>query len=397
VVLLSPCPGGHVLAWGTAVVGCHGYGHGLCVRPRLLLCTANPTRLVSNFIFLVRSFEVCGFFGGCPLGPRLSDVVGQKLAGVSGRRRRRVAGCSSLLPCTTDAAWPLWEVAVLPGAVLLVLGLAWRGLFVAHLIALAQAAGMPASPSTLIHCPASPRSRGVCLHFGWEFARGPPRGLCHRDVHGRPDRRRYFSVTGTSSHCKGFEEFAGPAAERSARGACQPDAVQRNARCPPRNPELARQGQALSCQPDLRVAGASRRWGVQRFHTGTSRLDHTDTPIYATRTQRYLMRLFEAPSHSKIDDEDALVWLVVVLIGLILRPVRWPCEPAGSELVGASGTTRTSTMSSGISPGVARRSHRFSQASMRRQLQLSLVWSGSHETLSLPPFVLARHRAPPAS
>src|SRR2546422_6373577 len=75
VVLLSPCPGGHVLRVGEPPsLGASGCGHGLCVRPRIAPLARSIRRGSALFRFPVRSLEVCGFSGGRPLGPRLSDV-----------------------------------------------------------------------------------------------------------------------------------------------------------------------------------------------------------------------------------------------------------------------------------------------------------------------------------
>src|SRR5207253_9109760 len=56
VVFLSPCPGGHVLRVGEPPsLGASGYGHGLCVRPRIAPLARPIRRRSSLFRFPVRS------------------------------------------------------------------------------------------------------------------------------------------------------------------------------------------------------------------------------------------------------------------------------------------------------------------------------------------------------
>jgi len=77
------------------------------------------------------------------------------------------------------AAWPLWGgLLYLPGAVLLILGLAYgRGFFVAHLNRPGlKRLGMASFSLYLIHVPVLRAVRGVCLHLGWEVRSWPAFG-----------------------------------------------------------------------------------------------------------------------------------------------------------------------------------------------------------------------------
>src|SRR6266436_6215 len=102
---------------------------------------------------------------------------GQKLAGGSGLAQATGIGLLVVAAMYRPyAAWPLWGgLLYLPGAVLLVLGLAYgRGLFVAHLNRpWLKRLGMASFSLYLIHVPLLRGVRGVCLHLGWEVRSWP--------------------------------------------------------------------------------------------------------------------------------------------------------------------------------------------------------------------------------
>src|SRR2546425_7588834 len=194
VVLLSPCPGGHVLRVGKPPsLGASSCGHGLCVRPRIAPL-AWPIRRGSALLrFLVRSLEVCGFFGGCPLGPRLSDVVGAKTrgsfrpgAGDGYRAARRCCHVQTVrgLAVVGRGAVFAWRGASRPRS-----GLWPRALPGSPESALAEAAGDGQLLPLLDPCPASTRSKRRLPSLGMGSSLVARLVGCrHRDVHGRPDR-----------------------------------------------------------------------------------------------------------------------------------------------------------------------------------------------------------------
>jgi peptidoglycan/LPS O-acetylase OafA/YrhL len=102
---------------------------------------------------------------------------GQKLVWISGPAQ--ATGIVLLIVAAVYrqyAAWPLWGgLLYLPGAVLLVLGLAYgRGFFVAHLSRpWLKRLGTATFSLYLIHAPALRAVRGVCLHLGWEVRSWP--------------------------------------------------------------------------------------------------------------------------------------------------------------------------------------------------------------------------------
>jgi len=175
---------------------------------------------------------------------------GQKLAGVSGLAQATglgliVAGAVA----RPFAAWPLGGgLLYLPGAVLLVLGLAYgRGFFVAHLSRpWLKRLGMASFSLYLIHVPVLRVVRGVCLHLGWEVRSWPAFGAVVMAM---------FMVVQTAALliCYGYEL---PLQKRLrsllirrrgvARGARQLDARAAEHAMPTRdNPELARRGGRL--------------------------------------------------------------------------------------------------------------------------------------------------------
>ena len=116
------------------------------------------------------------FLAGVLLAP-VFLTSGQKLAGVSGPAQATGIGLLVVAAMYRPyAAWPLWGgLLYLPGAVLLVLGLAYgRGLFVAHLNRpWLKRLGMASFSLYLIHVPLLRGVRGVCLHLGWEVRSWP--------------------------------------------------------------------------------------------------------------------------------------------------------------------------------------------------------------------------------
>src|SRR2546425_512075 len=175
---------------------------------------------------------------------------GQKRAGVSGLAQATglgliVAGAVA----RPFAAWPLGGgLLYLPGAVLLVLGLAYgRGFFVAPFSRpWLKRLGMASFSLYLIHVPVLRVVRGVCLHLGWEVRSWPAFGAVVMAM---------FMVVQTAALliCYGYEL---PLQKRLrsllirrrgvARGARQLDARAAEHAMPTRdNPELARQGGRL--------------------------------------------------------------------------------------------------------------------------------------------------------
>src|SRR3989449_6572650 len=111
---------------------------------------------------------------------RVFLTSGQKLAGVSGLAQATGVGLIIAGAMYRPyAAWPLWGgLLYLPGAVLLILGLAdGRGFFVAHLNQpWLKRLGMASFSLYLIHVPVLRAVRGVCLHLGWEVRSWPAFG-----------------------------------------------------------------------------------------------------------------------------------------------------------------------------------------------------------------------------
>jgi len=111
---------------------------------------------------------------------RVFLTSGQKLAGVSGLAQATGVGLIIAGAMYRPyAAWPLWGgLLYLPGAVLLILGLAYgRGFFVAHLNRPGlKRLGMASFSLYLIHVPLLRAVRGVCLHLGWEVRSWPAFG-----------------------------------------------------------------------------------------------------------------------------------------------------------------------------------------------------------------------------
>ncbi len=111
---------------------------------------------------------------------RVFLTSGQKLAGVSGLAQATGIGLIIAGAMYRPyAAWPLWGgLLYLPGAVLLILGLAYgRGFFVAHLNRPGlKRLGMASFSLYLIHVPVLRAVRGVCLHLGWEVRSWPAFG-----------------------------------------------------------------------------------------------------------------------------------------------------------------------------------------------------------------------------
>jgi peptidoglycan/LPS O-acetylase OafA/YrhL len=213
---------------------------------------------------------------------RVFLTSGQKLAGVSGPAQATGIGLLVVAAMYRPyAAWPLWGgLLYLPGAVLLVLGLAYgRGSFVAHLNRPSlKRLGMASFSLYLIHVPLLRGVRGVCLHLGWEVRSWPASWAVVIGM---------FMVVQTAALliCYGYEL---PLQKRlrsllvQRRGVAR-DARQLDARAAERamptgdSPELARDLQAAfasdpEVQPDLRVAREHQDVGVCRdFHTSTSR------------------------------------------------------------------------------------------------------------------------------
>src|SRR3989449_6375735 len=217
VVLLSPCPGGHVLRVGEPPsLGASGCGHGLCVRPRIAPLARPIRRGASLFRFPVRSLEVCGFSGGRPLGPRHFDV------GAKTRWSFRPAAGDG---CRADHRW---------GHVQTVRGLAtvgrapvsaWRGSSHPRSgrwprvfrgspeSARAQAAWDGQLLPLLDPCPSSTRSQRRLPLLGMGSAL-VARLWCrrYRDVRGCPDRRLASLLWVRAPIAKALEELARPAA-----------------------------------------------------------------------------------------------------------------------------------------------------------------------------------------
>jgi peptidoglycan/LPS O-acetylase OafA/YrhL len=117
------------------------------------------------------------FLAGVFLARVFLTSSGQKLVGISGPAQ--ATGIVLLIVAAVYrqyTAWPLWGgLLYLPGAVLLVVGLAYgRGFFVAHLSRpWLNRLGTATFSLYLIHVPALRAVRGVCLHLGLEARSWP--------------------------------------------------------------------------------------------------------------------------------------------------------------------------------------------------------------------------------
>src|SRR3989442_7525657 len=111
---------------------------------------------------------------------RVFLTSGQKLARVSGPAQATGIGLIIAGAMYRPyAAWPLWGgLLYLPGAVLLILGLAYgRGFFVAHLSRpRLNRLGVASFSLYLIHAPLLRAVRGLCLYLGWEVRSWPAFG-----------------------------------------------------------------------------------------------------------------------------------------------------------------------------------------------------------------------------
>src|SRR5438876_10338736 len=217
VVLLSPCPGGHVLRVGEPPsLGASGYGHGLCVRPRIAPLARPIRRGASLFRFPVRSLEVCGFSGGRPLGPRLSDVGAKTRwsfrpgAGDGCRADHRWGHVQTVRGLATVGWAPVsaWRGSSHPRSGL------WPRVFRGSPeSARAQAAGDGQLLPLLDPCPASTRSQRRLPSLGMGSALVARLWGCRdRDVHGCPDGGVAHLLWVRAPIAKALEEFARPAA-----------------------------------------------------------------------------------------------------------------------------------------------------------------------------------------
>src|SRR3989449_75996 len=256
------------------VVVAMGYACGL----GLLLWHGQSDEARFYFVSWFAPSRFVDFLAGVLLARVFLTSSGQKLAGVSGPAQATGIGLLVVAAMYRPyAAWPLWGgLLYLPGAVLLVLGLAYgRGLFVAHLNRpWLKRLGMASFSLYLIHVPLLRGVRGVCLHLGWEVRSWLASWAVVIAM---------FMVVQTAALllCYGYElplqkRLRSLLVQRRevARGARQLEARAAEHAMPTRdNSELARQGgQALSCQPDLRVAREHQEVGVCRdFHTSTIR------------------------------------------------------------------------------------------------------------------------------
>ena len=195
------------------------------------------------------------FLAGVFLARVFLTSSGQKLVGISGLAQ--ATGIVLLIVAAMyrqDAPWPLWGgLLYLPGALLLVLGLAYgRGSFVAHLSRpWLKRLGTATFSLYLIHVPVLRGVRGVCLHLGWEVRSWPASWAVVIAV---------FMIVQTAALlvCYGYElplqkRLRGLLVQRRevARGALQPHshtpeyAMPRSLFLPARNnPELAHDLQA---------------------------------------------------------------------------------------------------------------------------------------------------------
>src|SRR6266446_5823037 len=154
------------------VVMAIGYACGL----GLLLWHGQSEEARLYFVSRFAPTRFVDFLAGVLLA-RVFLTSGQKLARVSGPAQATGIGLIIAGAMYRPyAAWPLWGgLLYLPGAVLLVLGLAYgRGLFVAHLNRpWLKRLGMASFSLYLIHVPLLRGVRGVCLHLGWEVRSWP--------------------------------------------------------------------------------------------------------------------------------------------------------------------------------------------------------------------------------
>jgi len=223
-----------------------GYACGL----GLLLWHGQSDEARFYFISWFAPSRFVDFSAGVLLARVFLTSSGQKLAGVSGPAQATGIGLLVVAAMYRPyAAWPLWGgLLYLPGAVLLVLGLAYgRGLFVAHLNRpWLKRLGMASFSLYLIHVPLLRGVRGVCLHLGLAVRSWPASWAVVIAM---------FMVVQTAALliCYGYEL---PLQKRLrsllvrrrevARGARELDARAAERAMPTRdNPELARQGGRL--------------------------------------------------------------------------------------------------------------------------------------------------------
>src|SRR5213594_1019209 len=223
-----------------------GYACGL----GLLLWHGQSDEARFYFISWFAPSRFVDFSAGVLLARVFLTSSGQKLAGVSGPAQATGIGLLVVAAMYRPyAAWPLWGgLLYLPGAVLLVLGLAYgRGLFVAHLNRpWLKRLGMASFSLYLIHVPLLRGVRGVCLHLGWAVRSWPASWAVVIAM---------FMVVQTAALliCYGYElplqkRLRSLLVQRRevARGARQLDARAAERAMPTRdNPELARQGGRL--------------------------------------------------------------------------------------------------------------------------------------------------------
>jgi peptidoglycan/LPS O-acetylase OafA/YrhL len=163
---------GNSRRWVPVVVAI-GYACGL----GLFLWHGQPGDARLYFVSWFAPSRFVDFLAGVFLARVFLTSSGQKLVGISGPAQ--ATGIVLLIVAAVYrpyAAWPLWGgLLYLPGAVLLVLGLAYgRGFFVAHLSRpWLKRLGMATFSLYLIHAPALRAVKGVCLHLGWEVRSWP--------------------------------------------------------------------------------------------------------------------------------------------------------------------------------------------------------------------------------
>src|SRR2546422_4252559 len=293
VVLLSPCPGGHVLrVRESPSLGVGGCGHGLCVRPRVLSLAWPIRGGAALFRVLVRSLEVCGVSRGCLLGPRLSDIVGTKTrwsfrpgAGDGSRADRRWRRGQAVRGLATRGrvAVSAWRGSSRPWT-----GLWSRGFRGSLESALAQAAGDGQLLPLPDPCPSSTRSQRRLPLLGMGSALvARLRGCRDGDVHGRPDRGVAHLLRVRAPIAKALEEFAHPAARGRTRRASTRCSCGGTRDADPRQPRARTTGrQALSFRI-FEWPGSIKALGcAETFTPAPLVLDHTDTLVCATRMQR---------------------------------------------------------------------------------------------------------------
>src|SRR2546422_6016723 len=157
------------------VVVAMGYACGL----GLLLWHGRSDEARLYFVSRFAPSRFVDFLAGVLLA-RVFLTSGQKLARVSGPAQATGIGLIIAGAMYRPyAAWPLWGgLLYLPGAVLLILGLAYgRGFFVAHLSRPGlNRLGVASFSLYLIHAPLLRAVRGLCLYLGWEVRSWPAFG-----------------------------------------------------------------------------------------------------------------------------------------------------------------------------------------------------------------------------